>query len=118
MNDPKTKHLTGRRFGYRLDDGDERGPMFIVAEVTNAPRGFDLGDDAVWCRCYSEQTPEGEEATVPVSWLHAEIDPLMVYAARHWFEDIPAERLGGLAERFPLIEYRPTFGPLGEVACS
>jgi hypothetical protein len=57
VNNPKTKYLSGRMFGYNLDDGDPRGPLFIMAEVLSAPRGMNLGPDAVWCRCYSLEAP-------------------------------------------------------------
>jgi hypothetical protein len=108
MNNVKTKDLIGRMFGYRLDDGDSTGPLPILAEVLPSPRGFDLGADAVWCRCYSEMAPDGEEGSVAVAWLVGEISPALIFAMRHIHEDNP-EAVKKLADRFPIVSYRPTF---------
>jgi hypothetical protein len=119
MNNPKTKRLIGRMFGYNLDDGgpdgDNEVPLLILAEVLPAPRGFDLGEGALWCRCYSVVCPEGEEGTVPISWLRTEVAPLMIPAMRHVFGDDP-DRVERLARNFPTIPFRPVFGPPEEAS--
>jgi hypothetical protein len=74
---------------------------------------MNLGDRAVWCRCYPEIEPAGEEGSVPVAWLVAELDPMLVPAMRHIFEDNP-HAVPKLAERFPVVQFTPQFETVNE----